>query len=103
MFLLVADAAAPDAAAGATAAAVPEAGAAAADVAVAAGWLCANAGAAIAVVSASSAQIILRMANANARCFISPLIAVRNGLHCFARRHLVNSPRDSRRGYAEFR
>jgi hypothetical protein len=59
----------PEAAAGAAAAAVPDAAAAGA-----AGWLCANAGAAIAVVSANSAQIIRLIAKANARCFIFPLL-----------------------------
>ena len=64
-------------------AAVPDAGVAAAAgvlsvvapaaVPVVAGWLCANAGTAIAADNASSAQIILLMANANALCFIFPL------------------------------
>jgi hypothetical protein len=58
-------AAVPDAAAGAAAAAAPDAAAAGA-----AGWLCANAGTAITVDNASSAQIILLMAIANALCFI---------------------------------
>jgi hypothetical protein len=66
-------------------AAAPEAAAAAAGAASAvvapvapvgaAGWLCANAGTAIAADNASSAQIILLMANANTRCFIFPLLA----------------------------
>jgi hypothetical protein len=43
---------------------------------VVAGWLCANAGAAIAADKASSAQSILLMANANALCFIFPFSLV---------------------------
>ncbi|WP_454805290.1 hypothetical protein [Paraburkholderia fungorum] len=46
-----------------------------AEVPVVAGWLCANAGTAIAADNASSAQIILLMASANALCFIFPLLA----------------------------
>ncbi|WP_429250293.1 hypothetical protein [Paraburkholderia sp. GAS333] len=69
-------AAAPDAGTAAAAAAgVLSAVVEAVAVPVAAGWLCANAGTAIAADNASSAQIILLMANANARCFIFPLLA----------------------------
>jgi hypothetical protein len=77
-------AAVPDAGAGAGAAADAGAAAAAgvlsvvvapAAVPVVAGWLCANAGTAIAADNASSAQIILLMASANALCFIFPLPA----------------------------
>jgi hypothetical protein len=75
-FLSFVVAAAPEAAAGAAAAAVPDAAAAGA-----AGWLCANAGAAIAVVNATSAQIILLMANANALCFIFPFSLVSKATH----------------------
>jgi hypothetical protein len=84
--LLSADDAAGVPDADAAAAAVPDADAAAAAgvlsvvvapaaVPVVAGWLCANAGTAIAADNASSAQTILLMASANTRCFIFPLLA----------------------------
>jgi hypothetical protein len=59
---------------------------------VAAGWLCANAGTAIAAESASSAQIILRMAIANALCFIIPLTLVSKAIRCCAKRGLLDLP-----------
>jgi hypothetical protein len=59
-----------------------------------AGWLCANAGTAIAVDNASSAQIILLMAIANALCFISPLTLVSKATRCYAESGFMDlSPR----------
>jgi hypothetical protein len=57
---------------------------------VAAGWLCANAGTAIAAENASSAQIILLMAIANALCFIIPLTLVSKARRCCAKRGLLD-------------
>jgi hypothetical protein len=65
----------PDAGAAAAAAGVLSDVVAPTAVPVVAGWLCANTGTAIAADKASSAQTILLMASANARCFIFPLLA----------------------------
>jgi hypothetical protein len=62
----------------------------AAGVVPVAGWLCANAGTAIAAESASSAQIILLMATANALCFIIPLTLVSKAIRCYAKRGLLD-------------
>jgi hypothetical protein len=56
----------------------------------AAGWLCANAGTASAAENASSAQIILLMAIANALCFIIPLTLVSKARRCCAKRGLLD-------------
>jgi hypothetical protein len=75
--LLSADgvAALPDAGAATAAAGALSVVVAPAAVPVVAGWLCANAGTANAADNANSAQTILLMASANARCFIFPLLA----------------------------
>jgi hypothetical protein len=58
---------------------------------LAAGWLCANAGTAIAADKATSAQIILRMASASTLCFtFSPSHSSVTLTSIYAKQGLVN-------------